>query len=199
MMIERLRQQVFHCHSAYGMSEVSDMKKILEKFIKSHATDGSRRRLLGGLAATGSLLALSAKARAAEQEGGEEELRFPGDEPEHKVVYQFNKIDADYQNAVMFSVGEMIRKYGDNIKVVVTCFGPGLHILAKNPKRPVSQEIRERVSSLNFYGVEFHACGNTMTSLKWTEKDLVDFAKVVKVGAADLLELQEQGFAYISW
>ena len=82
---------------------------------------------------------------------------------------------------------------------MVTCFGPGIHILARRPLRPVSEEIRQRVSSLSHYGVEFHACGNTMKSLNWTRDDLVPFARVVEVGAADLLELQEQGYAYLSW
>ncbi len=138
-------------------------------------------------------------AAEAPQAGEDEELRFPGEGAEHKLVYQLNKADEKYQKAILFSVGAMLRKYGDNIKIVVTVIGPGIHILAKHPKRPVSQEIRERVSSLALYGVEFHACGNTMKSLKWTAKDMLDFAQVVEVGAADLMELQEQGFAYISW
>ena len=129
----------------------------------------------------------------------EEELRFPGESPDHKVVYQFNKSDEAYQNAVLFSVGAMLRKYGDNISIVVVGIGPGLHIMAKNPGRPVSDEIKQRVSSLSQYGVEFHACGNTMKSLKWTKKDILDFATVVEVGASDLMELQEQGYQYISW
>ncbi len=165
--------------------------------------DKNRRSFLGKLAAVGPALfgfsvaaTLPSKALA---EGDADELRFPGDPPDHKVVYQFNKSDADYQQYVLFSVGAMVRKYGDNIKIVVTCFGPGIHILAKKPQRPVAKEIVERVSSLDVYGVEFHACGNTMKSLNWTEKDLVPFAKVVEVGAADLLELQEAGFSYISW
>lgn len=129
----------------------------------------------------------------------EEELRFPGDPTEHKVVYQFNKADAAYQKAVLFSVGAMLRKYGDNISIVVVGIGPGLHILAKKPGRPVSEEIRQRVSSLSQYGVEFHACGNTMKALHWEEKDILPFAKIVEVGASDLIELQEQGYSYISW
>ncbi len=129
----------------------------------------------------------------------EEELRFPGDPPEHYVVYQFNKADPDYHNHVLFSVGAMVRKYGDNVKIVVTAFGPGIHILAEMPERPVSEEVRQRVSSLAQYGVEFHACGNTMKSLGWTEENLLPFVKVVEVGAADLMELQEQGYAYINW
>ncbi len=40
----------------------------------------------------------------------DEELRFPGDPPDHKLVYQFNKADEAYQKAVLFSVGAMLRQ-----------------------------------------------------------------------------------------
>lgn len=153
-----------------------------------------KRRLVHGLFVSVVMLALSHSVFA-----GEEELRFPGDPPEHKVVYQFNKADEAYQKAVLFSVGAMLRKYGDNISIVVVGIGPGLHILGKTPGRPVSDEIKQRVSSLSQYGVEFHACGNTMKSLHWEEKDVLPFAKIVEVGAADLMELQEQGYSYLSW
>ncbi len=145
------------------------------------------------------LLCLCLPGLVVAQDGGVDDLIFPGDEPAHKVVYQFNKADEAYQKAVLFSVGAMLRKYGDNIRIVVVAIGPGIHILAKNPKRPVPEEIRQRVSSLAQYGVEFHACGNTMKALKWTDDDLLPFAQRVEVGAAALMELQEQGYAYISW
>jgi intracellular sulfur oxidation DsrE/DsrF family protein len=161
--------------------------------------DGVRRRLLGGALAGAGVAALGGTRSASAQETGLDELKFPGDEPDHKVVYQFNHASLGYQDHVIFSVGEMVRKYGDNVKVVVVAFAEGIHILGKQPGREVKDEIRQRVSSLAHYGVEFHACGNTMKSLNWTEEDLVDFAQVVQVGAADLMELQEQGYAYISW
>lgn len=128
-----------------------------------------------------------------------EELRFPGDPAEHRVVYQFNKADEAYQKAVLFSVGAMLRKYGDNVDIVVVAIGPGIHILAQHPQRPVSDLIKQRVSSLAEYGVKFHACGNTMKSLHWEAEDMLPFAEVVEVGAADLMELQEQGYSYVSW
>jgi len=162
----------------------------------------SRRRLLGGLLAGGGvfLAGKASNAKAAEEAATPtEDLRFPGDPVDNKVVYQFNKGDETYHKAVLFSVGAMLRKYGDNIHIVVVGIGPGIHILAKKPERPVSNEVRERVASLLQYGVEFHACGNTMKSLGWTEKDVLESAKVVEVGAADLMELQQQGYAYISW
>lgn len=122
-----------------------------------------------------------------------------GDSVAHKLVYQCNKADADYLEHIMFSVGEMLRKYGDDIWLVVTAFGPGVHILAKKPEREIATEIIERVESLASYGVHFHACGNTMKSLGWTEEDMKDFAKVVPIGVDDLMQLQEQGFSYVSW
>lgn len=158
--------------------------------------DTGRRRLLGGLLAAGGVAVLghSRKAQAAA-----DELRFPGEGAEHKIVYQFNKADEDYHQHVLFSVGAVLRKYGDNVKIVVVCFAHGIHVLAKAPQRPVSEETKQRVSSLAQYGVEFHACGNTLKSLNWSADDLLPLAKVVEVGAADLMELQEQGYSYISW
>jgi len=164
-----------------------------------NSLDHSRRKILGGLlAGSGVVLARSAKS-AEEVKHEAPELRFPGDPVENKVVYQFNKADDAYHKAVLHSVGAMLRKYGDNIHIVVVGIGPGIHILAKKPKRPVSNEVREQVASLLEYGVEFHACGNTMKALGWTTQDILESAKYVDVGAADLMELQKQGYAYISW
>lgn len=172
---------------------------ISKRFSRQFSSiDKPRRRLIGRLATGAGLLTLGSSVKASE-EPEEAPLRFPGDPPDNKVVYQFNKADEHYHQAVLFSVGAMLRKYGDNIKIVVVAIGPGLHILAKNPKRPVSEEIKQRVSSLEQYGIEFHACGNTMKALGWTKQDMLPFAKYVEVGAADLMELQQQGYAYISW
>jgi len=162
---------------------------------------GGRRKLLGGLAALGGLAVLgqTGVARAQTSRSGNTALRFPGDPPENFIVYQLDKADEDYQKHVLGSVGAMLRKYGDNIKIVVTAFGPGIHILLKKPQRPVPQFIRDTVTSLNDYGVEFHACGNTLQTLGLTAKDTLPLAKYVDVGAADLMELQKRGYAYVSW
>ena len=121
------------------------------------------------------------------------------DESTHKIVYQCNKADNDYLTSILFSVGELIRKYGDDVEIIVACFGPGIHLLAQIPERPISQLLQQRVSSLSAYGVAFHACGDTMESLNWDKNDLVDFAKVVPIGIDDIMQLQEKGFAYIAW
>ncbi len=156
-------------------------------------TEIARRRLLQWLGA-GTGLAL-----AAPRAGAQDKDADLFGEPAHKLVYQFNKADVDYMEHVLFSVGAMLRKYSDNVHLVVTAIGPGLHILAKQPGRPVPEIIRQRVSSLAAYGVSFHACGNTMKSLGWDASHLLEFAEVVEIGADDLMLLQEQGYSYISW
>lgn len=177
--------------------------KLTFPFRKKSDIDIPRRKLLTGVAAGSGLamLASSSATRAASDEAASDGdgLRFPGDPVDNKVVYQFNKADESYHKAVLHSVGAMLRKYGDNIHIVVVGIGPGIHIMAKRPERPVSEFIRQQVASLLQYGVEFHACGNTMKALKWKPDNILDSAKIVEVGAADLMELQQQGYAYISW
>jgi intracellular sulfur oxidation DsrE/DsrF family protein len=165
----------------------------------NNAVDAGRRRMVGGLALLAGVFAGTTAARADDKMAEDKPLRFPGDPPEHLVVYQINKPEADYHDHIVFSVGAMLRQYGDNIKIAVVAFGPGIHVLLKNPRRPVTQTVREKIASLSDYGVDFYACGNTLKSLKLGDKDVVPFAKVVEVGASTLMELQKQGYAYISW
>jgi len=165
----------------------------------SNAVDNGRRRAVSSLALLGGLIAGSDAARAEDRKAVEKSARFPGDPPEHLVVYQLNKPETEYHDHIVFSVGAMLRQYGDNIKIAVVAFGPGIHVLLKNPRRPVTKTVREKIASLSDYGVDFYACGNTLKSLKLAEKDVVPFAKVVEVGASTLMELQKQGYSYISW
>ncbi|MDV3239243.1 MAG: DsrE family protein [Gammaproteobacteria bacterium] len=155
--------------------------------------DLSRRRLLTRLLAGAGALGLSGAAHAQTVD------RSLFGEASHKVVYQLNKADQAYIDAILFSAGELLRKYSDDVRIVITVIGPGLHLVGRNPERPISKLSRQRAESLAMYGVEFHACGNTMKSLGWTEDDLEDYATVVEIGGDDLMLLQEQGFAYISW
>jgi hypothetical protein len=121
------------------------------------------------------------------------------DSSAHKLVYQCNSADHEYLDHILFSCGEMLRKYGDDIELIVAAFGPGIHLLGKRPGRAISRKQQERAGSLSAYGVAFHACGNTMESLGWTEDDLLGFARVVPIGVDDIMQLQEKGFAYLSW
>lgn len=189
------------------------LKLLLEKCFKGLSTplvksekkiaNVARRSLLSKIFVTGGAVALGVSANTAKAHksatGEEKEERFPGDPAEHFIVYQFNKSSSEYHQHVLGSAGAMIGKYEDNIDIVIACFAQGIHILAKNPIRPVDAEIKEKVISLAGQGVKFHACGRTLKSLGWTEKDLLPFAKKVDVGVADVMELQEKNYAYMAW
>ena len=151
-----------------------------------------RRILLKSVALLGGLLAIRS-SRAHHTESHFE------DSSAHRIVYQCNKADPEYLQHILFSAGELVRKYGDDVEIVIVAFGPGLHLLGKHPTRPIPFELQQQVTSLAAYGVAFHACGNTMQALNWSEKDLLEFVKLVQVGADDIMLLQEQGFAYLSW
>lgn len=126
--------------------------------------------------------------------------RFPGDPPEHKLVYQLNSADPEYIAHILASLRAMVVKYGDNVALAVVAFGPGIHILATQPERPIAPEARARmVGFANDYGVELVACGNTMTGLGWGADRIVAQARIEQVGAAALMEFQEKGYAYMAW
>jgi len=121
------------------------------------------------------------------------------DHSAHNIVFQCNKADPDYLKHILFSAGELLRKYGDDVRIVIGAFGPGINLVGKLPQRPVPVELQQKAASLAQYGVAFHACGNTMKSLNWTDRDLLPFASVVPIGVDDIMQMQEEGFSYISW
>ncbi|WEJ63242.1 DsrE family protein [Thiomicrorhabdus lithotrophica] len=126
--------------------------------------------------------------------------RFPGDPAEHKAVYMFNKSDAGYQTGILNSIQAMIKRYGDNVEIAVVAIGPGLHVLAKEPKREVDALTYERVASFaKDYNVRWIACGNTMNTIHWEHSDMRPFAEYAEVGAAALMELQEEGYKPLVW
>lgn len=152
-----------------------------------------RRQLLTALAAAGAGAAATAQAAVPRPAPA-------NDGPPHKVVYQINRHEPEYQEAILNSIGAMLKKYVDDVAIVVVVWGPGIHLLAKKPKRPVPKELQQRVRGMSeSYGIDFIACGNTMHTLGWEKEDMLDFAKVEEVGAAAIMELQEKGYAYIAW
>ncbi len=158
----------------------------------SHSAPLARRQLLGAVAAAataGAALPVRAATGPASTDG-----------PPHKVVYQINRHEPEYQEAILNSISAMLKKYVDDVSIVVVVWGPGIHLLAKKPKRPVPKTLQQRVRGMSeSYGIDFIACGNTMHTLGWEKADMLDFARVEEVGAAAIMELQEKGYAYIAW
>lgn len=171
--------------------------------ISSDSTS-SRRGWLGRLFALGAAAGTMAPAARAAGPAASASSATPsaigqGDAP-HKIVYQLNQADEAYQEAIFNSISALLKKYVDDVSIAVVVWGPGIHLLAKKPKRPVSDLHQQRVRSMaQSYGVEFIACGNTMHTVGWTDADMLEFAKIEEVGAAAVMELQEKGYKYLAW
>ena len=182
-----------------------NIKQHVLSYFQKQPTDKTRRTMLTRLLAGMGMVTLgiagtgSARAHKVADEERNPEERFPGDPPQHFIVYQLNHSELEYHDHVLGSVGALVGKYADNVDIVVACFGRGIHVLGKEPLRTVADKTKLKVQSLAKQGVKFHACNRTLTSLDWSKDDLYDFAKIVDVGVADIMELQEQNYAYVAW
>ena len=120
---------------------------------------------------------------------------YAADGPQHKVVFQVSTGDAGTQNLVLNNVANLQKHYGmDNVDIVVVAYGPGLSILTKQSKEA------KRVESLALQNITFDACHNTMEGIKRKTGKmpvLLEGVKVVPAGVAQIVELQEKGYAYV--
>ena len=166
-------------------------------------TPPARRRWLTRLLALGAAstaVASTTSAMAAPATAAPLKPPLPGDDAPHKIVYQLNRAEPEYQEAIFNSISAMLKKYVDDVAITVVVWGPGIHLLAKKPQRPVPELHQQRVKSMaQAYGVQFIACGNTMHTVGWTAEDMLEIAQVEEVGAAAVMELQERGYAYLAW
>jgi hypothetical protein len=113
----------------------------------------------------------------------------------HKLVIQVSTDDVRTQNIAMNNAVNVQKELGmDNVMIEIVAYGPGLSMMT--PKSPASK----RVPSLAIQNITFSACQNTMTKIeKKTGKPvtLVEGVRIVPAGVLRIMELQEQGYAYI--
>jgi len=117
------------------------------------------------------------------------------DGPEHKIVIQVSTDDPRTQKIAMNNAVNLQKHYGiDNVAVEIVAYGPGLGMLTKKSKSA------DRVESLAMSDITFSACGNTMAKVaKKSGKMpvLLEGVQQVTAGVARIMELQEQGYAYV--
>lgn len=118
----------------------------------------------------------------------------------HKIAVHVDQNDPKVLNMALNNVQNVIAYYesqGDTTEIEVVAYGPGLTMFVEG-KSPVADRIS--TMSLQHDTLRFAACGNTLR--KMSEKagkdvPLLSEAEVVPSGVVHLVELQEQGYAYI--
>lgn len=116
-------------------------------------------------------------------------------DPEHKIVIQVSTDDPRTQKIALNNAVNLQRQYGvDNVAIEIVAYGPGLGLLTKKSGQA------DRVESLALQDITFSACGNTMNKVtKKTGKMpvLLEGVGQVTAGVAQIMELQEKGYAYV--
>jgi intracellular sulfur oxidation DsrE/DsrF family protein len=122
------------------------------------------------------------------------------DSKTHRLILQVNTNDPGAMNLALnnaTNVAQHYKELGENVKIEVVTFGPGLHML-RDDTSPVKARIEQM--ALSTPEVSFKACGNTQEKMHEAEhKDIpiVAQAEVVKSGVVRVMELQERGWSYV--
>jgi hypothetical protein len=113
----------------------------------------------------------------------------------NKLVIQVSTDDPRTQKIALNNAANLQKLYGmDNVVIEIVAYGPGLGLLTEKSGQA------SRVTSLALQDIHFSACGNTMQKIsKKTGKmpKLLEGVDQVTAGVARIMELQQQGYAYI--
>ncbi len=118
----------------------------------------------------------------------------------HYIAFHVDQADPKVQNMALNNAVNVTKYYesqGDKVVIEMVAYGPGLTMYLKG-KSTVSDRIS--VMSLEMENLSFSACGNThrkMSKKAGKELALLDEATMVTSGVVRLVDLQEQGYAYV--
>lgn len=118
----------------------------------------------------------------------------------HYVAVHVNQNDPQVMNMALNNVQNVSNYYesqGDDVIIELVAYGPGLNMF-----RPDVSPVAERIAAmaLELEDLRFAACGNTlrgMSAKAGHDITLMEEAVVVPSGVVRLIELQEQGYAYV--
>lgn len=118
----------------------------------------------------------------------------------HHVAIHVDENDPQVMNMALNNAQNVAAYYasvGDEVTIELVAYGPGLNMFVPG-KSPVEQRIS--TMSLEIDNLSFAACGNThrkMSEKAGKDVPLMSEAAVVPSGVVRLIELQEQGYAYV--
>jgi uncharacterized protein len=148
--------------------------------------------------ATGQMRKQSAGVLAARAPA--EKAQAPAEKKQHHLILQVNTNDPAAMNLALnnaTNVAEHYEKLGEQVKIEVVAFGPGLHML-RDDTSPVKARIE--TMALSTPEVSFKACGNTQENMRKAEKKdipIIPQAQVVESGVVHIMELEEQAWTYV--
>ena len=108
------------------------------------------------------------------------------------VVIQVSEADPAKWNMALINASNVRKAYGDKgVAVEIVAYGPGLKMLRKDSS--VAAGLEEAKQS----GVKLLACGNSMTMSHTTRDELNRAVDIVPAGIVEIMERQQEGYAYV--
>lgn len=115
-------------------------------------------------------------------------------EDPHRVVMHLNSADEKVQRGALNNIRHLYQEVGrEHLRVELVVHGAGLTLLTKKDSTLATEVAQLKTA----YDVEFTACSNTMKAMNLTTRDLVEQVDRTVPAMVRLMELQEQGWAYI--
>lgn len=108
-----------------------------------------------------------------------------------RIVFQVSDNDPGKWNLTLNNVRNIQQALGENVQVEVVVYGPGIGMLKADS--PVANRVSEALSGK----VAVVACQNTMKAMKLSEADMQPNIGYVPGGVVELMQRQQQGWAYI--
>ncbi len=138
----------------------------------------------GFVAAAGALLAgalLAGRAQAAE----------PKAKP-NRLVIQVSDNDPGKWNLALNNAQNVINDLGSaTVALEIVVYGPGIGMLKSDS--PVAARIAAALKG----GMQIVACENTLAAQKLTRADMLPDIGYVPAGVVELMQKQQQGYAYV--
>ncbi|MGH8800025.1 MAG: DsrE family protein [Casimicrobiaceae bacterium] len=109
-----------------------------------------------------------------------------------KVVIQVSDADPAKWNLALNNARNIQSDVGAaNVDIELVAYGPGIGMLKAD------SVVGNRIEDAGKAGVKVVACENTMRGQKLTHADMLDGIGYVPAGVVELMQRQQQGWAYI--
>jgi intracellular sulfur oxidation DsrE/DsrF family protein len=110
----------------------------------------------------------------------------------HKVVFQMSDNDPAKWNLALNNAANTVKQLGQGaVSAEIVAFGPGINMLK------FDSVVGERVHAAVAAGIRVIACQNTMAAMKLSREDMLGEIGYAPSGVVELIERQQQGYAYI--
>lgn len=112
--------------------------------------------------------------------------------PKYRAVVQVSENDTKKWNALFGNLHNVQAQFGaGNVAFAVVAIGPGLDMLKADSL--VANRVEEAIAD----GVRFVACENTMKAQHVPKDDMLDRIDYAPAGFAEIIRLQQEGWAYL--